>query len=208
MCKPVAITAADDPPSSRPLADYSLTALLGRVASSEPSPGAGPSAAWTCGFAAALVETVSAVALRKEPPDRQTTERRRARAAELRERATELAHADVIAYTEVLATLQRRGEPGHGRRLRDALANAADPAAALAALAAEITRLAADAAVEARGGVRGEAITAAVLAEAVVRAAQRIVDFNLAGAGNDPRRAEIQGLARSAGADLERATAA
>jgi formiminotetrahydrofolate cyclodeaminase len=200
------MTAADGPPSSRPLADYSLTDLLDRVASSEPSPGAGPSAAWTCAFAAALVEMVSAVALRKDPPDRAATERRRVRAAELRERAAQLADADVTAYTEVLAALQRRGEPGHGRRLRNALSNAADPPAALAALAAEITRLAADAAAEARGGVRGEAITAAVLAEAVVRAAHRIVELNLAGAAGDPRRAEVHALMKSAGADLERAT--
>jgi formiminotetrahydrofolate cyclodeaminase len=199
--------AADDPPSSRPLAGHSLTALLDRVASSEPTPGAGPSAAWASAVAAALVEMVSAVALRKNLPDRAATEQRRVRAAELRERATELADVDVTAYTDVLAILRRRGEPGHARRLRDALANAAGPPAELAAVAAEITRLAADAAAEARGGVRGEAITAAVLAEAVVRAAQRIVDLNLAGARDDPRRALVQGLVRSAGADLERATA-
>jgi formiminotetrahydrofolate cyclodeaminase len=202
------MTAADGPPSTRPLVDHSLTALLDRVASSEPSPGAGPSAACSCAFAAALVEMVCAVGLRKDPPDRAAAEQRRARAAELRERAGRLADADVIAYTEVLATLQRRGEPGHGPRLRDALSKAADPPAALAAVAAETTRLAADAAAEARGGVRGEAITAAVLAEAVVRAAQRIVELNLAGATGDPRRAEVEAFAASARADLARATGA
>ena len=200
------MTAVDGAPSGRPLADESLSTLLDRVGSSAPTPGAGPSAAWTCALAAALVEMVCAVALRKDPPDPGATERRHARAVELRRRAGELADADGAAYTEVLAVLQRRAEPGHGRRLRDALSNAADPPAALAAVAAEVARLAADSAEEARGGVRGEAITAAVLAEAVVRVCHSIVELNLAGATEDPRRAEVQALVASAQADLGRAT--
>lgn len=200
--------AVDGAPSGRPLADESLSSLLERVGSSAPTPGAGPSAAWTCALAAALVEMVGAVTLRKDPPDPAATERRHARAAELRRRAAELADADAAAYTEVLAVLRRRDEPGHGRRLRDALSNAADPPAALAAVAAEVARLAAEAAAEARGGVRGEAITAAVLAEAAVRAARAIVELNLAGAADDPRRADVQALAASAQLDLDRATGA
>jgi len=202
------MTAADGPPLGRAPNDRSFSALLDGVASSAPTPGAGPSAAWTCALAAALVEMVSAVALRKDPPDPGATERRHARAAQLRRRAAELADADSAAYTEVLAVLQRRAEPGHGRRLRDALSDAADPPAALAAVAAEVARLAAEAAEEARGGVRGEAITAAVLAEAVVRAAQAIVELNLAGAAGDPRRAEVDALVAAAEADLRRATGA
>ncbi|MEA2228985.1 MAG: hypothetical protein QOF04_2615 [Solirubrobacteraceae bacterium] len=187
------------------LSDSSLAALVGRVASIDPAPGAGPSAAWTCALAAALVEMVSAVALRKEPVDAAAAERRRDRAASLRAQALELADRDVAAYTAVLAVLRRRDEPGHGTRLRAALSDAADPPLAIVEIAAEVTRLAADAAAEARGGVRGEAMTAAILAEAAVRAGIPLVDLNLAGAREDPRRRRVRELAQAAGADLERA---
>jgi hypothetical protein len=105
------------------LSDNSLAALLDRVASGDPAPGAGPSVGWTCAFAAALVEMVSAVALRTNPP-----------------------HA-----------------------------------------------------------VRGEATTAAVLAEAVVRAGIPLIELNLAGAAGDPRCVRVHELAEGARADLDRA---
>jgi formiminotetrahydrofolate cyclodeaminase len=175
------------------------------VASSDPAPGAGPSAAWTCALAAALVEMVSAVALRKDADDPAAAAGRRDRAAALRARALELADEDVRAYTAVLAVLRRRAEPGHGGRLRAALSEAADPPLALVELAAEVTRLAADAAAAARGGVRGEAMTAAILAEAVVRAGLPLVDLNLASAPADPRRARVRELAEAARGDLGRA---
>lgn len=187
------------------LANSSLATPLDRVASSDPAPGAGPSAGWTCALAAALVEMVSAVALRKDPPNLAAAVQRRDRAAELRARALELAHRDVAAYSEVLAVLRRRDEPGHGRRLRGALSEAANPPLAIAEVAAEVTRLAADAGSEARGAVRGEAMTAAVLAEAVVRAGIPLIELNLAGAGGDPRRVRVHELADGARADLDRA---
>jgi formiminotetrahydrofolate cyclodeaminase len=187
------------------LADSSLATLVDRVASSEPDPGLGPLAGWTCALAAALVEMVSAVALRKDPPELAVAVQRRDRAAELRARALELVHRDVAAYTEVLSVLRRRDEPRHGRRLRGALSEAANRPLAIAEVAAEVTRLAADAGSEARGAVRGEAMTAAVLAEAVVRAGIPLIELNLAGAGGDPRRIRIHELAEGARADLDRA---
>jgi methenyltetrahydrofolate cyclohydrolase len=186
------------------LSDNSLAALLDRVASSDPGPGAGPSVGWTCAFAAALVEMVSAVALRTNPPDPATAAQRRDRAAKLRAGALQLAGADVVAYTNVLAVLRHRHEPGHGRRLRAALSQAADPPLAIAEVAAEVTGLAADAGSEARGAVRGEATTAAVLAEAVVRAGIPLIELNLAGAAGDPRCVRVHELAEGARADLDR----
>ena len=187
------------------LSDSSLAALARQVASSDPAPGAGPSAAWTCALAAALVEMVSAVALRKDADDPVAAASRRDRAAALRARALELADEDVRAYTAVLAVLRRRDEPGHGGRLRAALSEAADPPLALVQVAAEITRLAADAAAAARGAVRGEAMTAAILAEAVARAGLPLVELNLASAPEDPRRARVRELAEAARGDLGRA---
>lgn len=188
-----------------PLADSSLGALVERVASTDPAPGAGPSAAWTCALAAALVEMASAVALRKHPSDATLSVRRRDRAAELRTAALSLADEDVAAYTAVLDVLHRRAEPGHGGRLRAALSEAADPPVAIVEIAAELSGLAAEAATEARGGVRGEAMTAAILAEAVVRAGIPLVDLNLASAPDDPRRARVRKLADAANRELGRA---
>jgi methenyltetrahydrofolate cyclohydrolase len=196
--------AACDAAAIGALADTSLAALLERVASSEPAPGAGPSAAWTCGLAAALVEMVCAVTLSKEPRDANLVEARRGRAAELRASALALAELDIAAYREVLAVARRREEPGHVRRLRDALAAAAAPPAEIAEVAAEVTRLAADAVADARGGIRGEAIAAAVLAEAAVRVGVSIVELNLAGAPEDPLVARVRAHARAARADRER----
>jgi formiminotetrahydrofolate cyclodeaminase len=186
------------------LSESPLAGLVERVASADPAPGAGPSAAWTCALAAALVEMVCAVSLRKEADDPEETARRRDRAAALRARALELADEDVAAYTDVLAVIRRREQPGYATRLCDALSEAADPPLAIVEIAAEVTALAADAAAEARGGVRGEALTAAVLAEAVVRAGLPLVDLNLGGAPDDPRRARVRELAGAARADLDR----
>src|SRR5829696_9227553 len=170
------------------LADQTLTSLVDRVAALDPAPGAGPSLAWTCSIAAALLEMVSAIELAKDPAEPAAVTARRDRAETLRGRALELADLDVAAYTEVIGVLARREEPGHGGRLREALSRAADPPLEIAAIAAELAALAADAAAAARGGVRGEAVTAAVLAEAVARGCVPIVELNLGGARGDERR--------------------
>ena len=193
-----------DPPAIDALADRSLAELLEQVASSKPAPGAGPTLAWTCALAAALVEMVCAVSLRKEPQDPSAATARGARAAELRASALALAELDIAAYREVLAVARRREEPGHVARLREALTAAAGPPVAIVELAAEVTRLAAEAATHARGGVRGEAITAGLLGEVAARAGVSIVELNLAADPADPRLARVRELARSAGADRDR----
>ena len=187
-------------------ADMSLADVLARVAARDPTPGAGPVAAWTCGMAAALVEMVSAVELGQDPEDPSVAERRRDRAAELRHRALELAEEDMAAYREVGAVLRRRDEPGHGARLREALSAAADPPMAVAEVAAEITALAADAAGRIRGGAKGEAISAAVMGETAVRLTVPVLDLNLASTPDDPRFARLGELRAAAEADLARAT--
>ena len=42
------MSTVDGPLPRGPLADQSLNALLDELASSDPTPGAGPTAAWTC----------------------------------------------------------------------------------------------------------------------------------------------------------------
>jgi formiminotetrahydrofolate cyclodeaminase len=182
-----------------PFAELPLAGVLELVASAQPTPGAGPSLAWTCGLAAGLVEMVSGVSLRQQPADRDAIEQRRQRAAMLRGTALTLAQADSAAYGEVLAAQRRRGEPDHASRVRDALQAAADPLVAIVEAAAEVTRLAVAAGEAVRGGARGEAIAAAELGRAVVCAGAALVELNLAGARDDPRVARVRALARDDG---------
>ena len=172
--------------------------LLERVASSEPLPGAGPASAWTCALAAALVEMVCAVMERSEGEDGARGARAQ-RARAIRHEALALAQADMEAYGLVLAA---RG--GGAQRLHEALAAAADPPLAIAAAAAETTALAADAHADARGGVRGEAASAALIAEGAARAAAAIVTFNLAGDRDDPRRTRAGELVAAASSQRAR----
>lgn len=185
-------------------ADLTLSEIVDAVASRQPTPGAGPSLAWTCALAAALVEMVTAVMLDKEPDDPAAVTARRARAGVLRAAALSLADLDAEAYRAVLAVQRRRDEPGHPQRLRQALADAADPLVRIVETAREVSELAAAAVADARGAVRGEAITALVLAESVSRGGVPLVELNLAGAPDDPRRALVRDAAAAAAADLQR----
>src|SRR5690242_11032756 len=147
---------------------------------------------------------VSAVMLRKEPESPDAFEARRDRAHDLRATALKLADEDAAAYAQVLAVQRRRDEPGHPERLRQALADAADPLVRIIETARELSELGAGAAADARGGVRGEAITAVVLAESVVRAGAPLVDLNLASDQHDPRRVQVREAADQAAAALQR----
>jgi len=175
------------------------------VAATDPSPGAGPAAAWTAALAAALLEMVSAIELRGEPADPAAAERRRDRAAALRRHALALADRDAAAYHAVLAVRRERDRPGYAERLREALAAAADPPLEIAEAAAEVARLAVAAAACARGGVRGEALTAGLLADAAAAACVPMVELNLGAARDDPRLARVRSLARQARQDRDRA---
>jgi formiminotetrahydrofolate cyclodeaminase len=186
-------------------AELAFAEIVERVAAVEPTPGAGPSLAWTCALAAALVEMVSAVSLRQQPVDPRAIEERRARAKALRHVVLALADTDAAAYQTVLAVQRQRGEAGHALRLREALHAATDPLLALVEAAGEVTRLAADATGQARGGVRGEAKTATVLGAAVVEAGVPLIELNLAGASQDPRVLLARDIADAARSDRVRA---
>jgi formiminotetrahydrofolate cyclodeaminase len=186
-------------------AELPLRDVLGRVASADPTPGAGPGLAWTCALAAGLVEMVCGVSLRQESVDRSSIEQRRARAEILRANALVLADADADAYEAVLAVQRRRDQPDHGARLREALHAAADPLLSIVEAAGEVTRLAVDAMGQVRGGARGEAKTAAILGAAVVEAGVPLIELNLAGAPDEPRLARARELALCAREDRARA---
>ena len=189
------------------LVDLSFTQLTQSIASSQPTPGAGPSLACACAIAAALVEMVTAVALNKEQTDPGAVQARHDHAAALRLQALSLADVDMAAYENVLAVQRRRDEPGHAQRLREALLEAADPIVAIVETAAELATLAADAAAQARGGVRGEAVTAVTLAAAVAQAGAPLVELNLGGARDDPRLDQVRRAAQRAREACDRSRA-
>jgi hypothetical protein len=76
---------------------------------------------------------------------------------------------------------------------------------AIVEAAAELTRPAADAVLDARGSIRGETLAAATLAEATVRMGVPPVELNLGGTPDDPRLARADEPAENARAELERA---
>jgi formiminotetrahydrofolate cyclodeaminase len=186
------------PAGSTELTGRSLWGLLDALASPVPTPGAGPAAAWTCAVAAALVEMVSAIASGDDTAARAAAGARRERACVLRLRALELAETDMVAYQAVLAARRQPAGADRVRQFREALSAAADPPLAIAEVAAELAALAADAGEQARGGVRGEAATAAILADAGAAACVAMLSLNLAGNSDDPRRVHGDQLAHDA----------
>jgi formiminotetrahydrofolate cyclodeaminase len=201
---PDAPAASED--TSTEFAARSLWGLLDALASPVPTPGAGPAVAWTCAVAAALVEMVSAIATGDDEAARSAAAARRERAFKLRLRAIELAQADTAAYQHILAARRQPAGPDRTRRVREALAAAADPPLAIAEIAAELAGLAADAAGLARGGVRGEAAAAAILADAAAAACPPMLHLDLASQPADPRLARGDQLAADAHRHRERAT--
>jgi methenyltetrahydrofolate cyclohydrolase len=105
----------------------------------------------------------------------------------------------------VLAALQLSGRGRASERdfaLGVALDRAAELPLAIAEAAADVTELSAHAAFSCDVKVRGEVLTAAVLAEAAVRAAAWLVEINLATAEGDERLARARAAAAAAAAAL------
>jgi formiminotetrahydrofolate cyclodeaminase len=162
-----------------PLADEPFTVLLARLGAPRPAPGGGSAAAWACALAAGLVEMAARVG---EDP-------RADRALALRERALELAEADLRSYAPVL---RARGDAA---ALAAALSAASEVPIAVVEAAAETAALAADVARGGRRALEGDAATGALLAEAATRSALRLVEINLADQPDDERLARGRELA-------------
>jgi formiminotetrahydrofolate cyclodeaminase len=172
--------------------DQSLGELLDGVAARTAAPGGGTAAASACALAAALAEMAARFA-----PDGMAAEA--ARAAELREQSLELAERELRAYEPVLEALRSSpDDPGREDRLRAARSRAADPPLALARVAAELAELAVSVSRRGNPRVRGDAITAVLLAEAACGAAATLVRINLSGQPEDVRRYEAYDLGRRA----------
>ena len=179
---------------SDPGLDYlgqSLGGFLDLVASREPAPGGGASAAVTVGLAAAL----SAMAARFSAEHLAGADGLADRADGLRGEVVPLARADAVAYGRVLDAQRapRDDEEARRRKIRQALTEAADVPLSIAGIGAEVAGIATRLAEEGNPNLRGDAVTAVALAGAGVRAAATLVEINVWAGGADDGR-----LARAA----------
>jgi formiminotetrahydrofolate cyclodeaminase len=201
------------PPEEAYVPDY-LGLPLGRfmelVASREPAPGGGASATVTVALAAALSSMSARFSTGHLVEAPALTER----AEQLRSEVMPLARADAAAYGHVLESYrgQREGDKeGQRRKIREALSEAASVPLAVAEIGAELVGIAVRLVREGNPNLRGDAVVAALLAEAGVRAAAKLVEINVAAGGADNGRlaraselvadaAAAQQAAKSAGA--------
>jgi len=186
----------------QPLGDF-----LDLVASREPAPGGGASAAVTVALATAL----TAMAARFSTEQLADADELAARADELRDEVVPLAPADAVAYGLVLDAFRtpRDDEEARRRKIRDALTEAADVPLSVAGVGAEVAGLAARLAGEGNPNLLGDAVTAAVLAGAGTRAAAALVEINVsAGGADDGRLSRVAELRATAAAAQEAAEGA
>jgi methenyltetrahydrofolate cyclohydrolase len=169
-----------------------LGGFLSAVAGGEAAPGAGSAAAVAVAVGACLCAMAARLSERQLTEDRARkliTEAERLRAA-----ANLLIEADADSFEPVLAA--RRLPAGTAasaefrqHRIAVALSDAAMVPMQVVELAAQVARLAAAIVADGNQNLRGEAITALLLAEAGVGAAATLVGINLAHAPDDARPA-------------------
>jgi formiminotetrahydrofolate cyclodeaminase len=166
-------------------AELPLGRFMDMVASREPTPGGGASAAVAVALAAAL----TAMAARFSADHLADAETIADRAEELRNRVMPLAQADAAAYGRVLDAYRTpRDDEKRRRRIREALSEAADVPLSIAEVGVEVAGNAARLVEEGNPNLRGDAVTAAALAKAGVRAAATLVEINVSAGGADDDR--------------------
>ncbi len=176
--------------------------FLDMVASREPAPGGGASAAVAVALAAAL----TGMAARFSTDHLADAERIAGKAEELRSRAMPLAQADAAAYGRVLDAYRiphDDDEEERRRRIREALSEAADVPLSIAEVGAEVAGNAARLAEEGNPNLRGDAVTATILAGAGVRAAVTLVEINVSAGGADDRLSRVDQLLAATAAAQE-----
>jgi formiminotetrahydrofolate cyclodeaminase len=174
-------------------AELPLGRFMDMMASREPSPGGGASAAVAVALAAAL----TAMAARFSADHLADAETIADRAEELRNRVMPLAQADAAAYGRVLDAYRtpRDDDEKRRRRIREALSEAADVPLSIAEVGVEVAGNAARLVEEGNPNLRGDAMTAAALAKAGVRAAATLVEINVsAGGADDDRLSRVEQL--------------
>lgn len=177
----------DEPPYSQlPLASF-----LDLTASRTPAPGGGAALA----VAVALAASLSGMAARFSTDHLPEAAALAERSDSLRDEAAALAQADANAYERVLAA--QRDQKSQG--VREALSEAADVPLAVAGIGSEVADIAARLVEEGNPNLKGDAISAVLLADAAVRAAAALVEINLSGSdAGDERLERASGLVQIA----------
>ncbi len=176
--------------SGAELAAVTMGRLHDVLAEPGPGPAGGSAAALATTMAAGLVRLVARVSR-----DWEEAPGIAAQAAALGDRSLLLADDDHRVYAEALAQLDA---PDRDAALGKALRDAARVPLQIAETAADVAALAALAAREGAEAVRGDAWTAAVLAEAASTAAAGLVRVNLATRPDDDLRTRAEAAARAA----------
>lgn len=156
-----------------------LERFLERLASTDPAPSGGGSAAVATAMAAALVEMVAGLSTDQVADAAGIG----AAAGDIRRRALTLADEDAVAYGRVLDAYRRpRDSDDHTRRreIREALEGATAIPLEIAGLAADIAGLSNRLVAGGNPNLEGDAAAAVHLARAAARAAARLVDLNVA----------------------------
>jgi methenyltetrahydrofolate cyclohydrolase len=171
--------------------------LLDAIAARTPAPGGGTAAAWAAALAASLVEMAANFS------EGAGADASFERAGRLRTRALELAEVELHAYEPVLEALRLpRENPERAARVDAARTEASRSPLEITRVGAELTELAGGLAQTGNPNLSGDALAAALLAEAAAQAAARLVAINLT---EGPAVAESSQLAQRALAARERA---
>jgi len=188
------------------LLDLPLRELLDEVAAPGRTPGGGSVAAVVTAAAAGLLAKVA----RSSSEEWAEAPGIAAQAEALRDRAEPLAQADADEYEAALrARGDDREEPGERRdfALGRAFARAAEPPLEIAAVAADVARLAVAVADRGEPALRADAVAAALLAAAAAATAAELVAVNLTSSEGDQRVVRARRLAEEAAEAAEEARA-
>jgi methenyltetrahydrofolate cyclohydrolase len=167
--------------------DMTVGRFLDALSAATPDPGGGAVAALAVTLAAGLCVMTARLSGRHLPAAEEMADR----AGRLRDRAAPLAQADAEAYGAVIAAFRTPGRAGAAA----ALSVACSVPMEVAGIGAEVAEVAAAIAAGGNPNVRGDAITAALLAASGARAAAALVWINLAGTDDDGRPARAEQLA-------------
>jgi formiminotetrahydrofolate cyclodeaminase len=160
------------------LRNETLERFLERLASTDPAPGGGGSAAITTAMAAALVEMAAGLSTGQVEDAAEVG----TAAGDIRRRALTLADEDAAAYSRVLAgyRLPRDRDPEARRRaIREALKEATAIPLEIAGLAADVAGLGNRLVADGNPNLEGDAAAAVLLARAAARAAAGLVELNV-----------------------------
>jgi formiminotetrahydrofolate cyclodeaminase len=188
--------------------DLTLGQFLDQIAAQEPAPGGGAAAAVAVALAAGLV----AMAARFSEGRLEHAEDVIAQAEMLRLRVASLAQADADAYQKVIGALALPRESTTKARelrrqtIRHALEGAANVPLKIAEIGADVAELAATVAESGNPNLRGDAVTAGLLAAASVRSTARLIDINVG--DRDERAFQAARLAETAAGAARRAAMA